>query len=310
VGTDTVARQLTSWLQRAYGPRARVEALDVFSEGASNFTARAALAHAPWEAAVLRLQRERGIFEPYDVLREGRVLQALAGSEVPVPAVYAAEGAGAGLGAPFLLLEWFDAPHMGEAPPGAASFPAFAAMVATIHALDWQGRDLGFLGVPRDAAAGIVAEIDAIDARRRRFAPDEPLLAEALATLRRAVPRDGRLALCQGDINVFNYLVRDGRVVAVVDWEQARISDPRSDAGQLVALSHLKGAPFGPADAQPFAQLYRASGGDTGGLAFFRARWLAELGVITFGWKAFNGSDPWWEWDHLAGLLQRSLAEL
>jgi hypothetical protein len=39
-------------------------------------------------------------------------------------------------------------------------------------------------------------------------------------------------------------------LVGVVDWEQALISDPRSDVGQLVALSHLRGAaPYGPPEA-------------------------------------------------------------
>jgi aminoglycoside phosphotransferase (APT) family kinase protein len=125
------------------------------------------------------------------------------------------------------------------------------------------------------------------------------------------VPGNGRLALCQGDINIFNYLFLGEDVVAVVDWEQARISDPRSDVGQLVALSHLKGAPFGPADSQSFVHAYgAASGKAVTGMGYFRARWLFELGVIYHGWKRFNNSEPWYTWEHLAELLEQSLAEL
>jgi aminoglycoside phosphotransferase (APT) family kinase protein len=87
----------------------------------------------------------------------------------------------------------------------------------------------------------------------------DSLLSRALQVLRATIPSDGRLALCQGDINVFNYLFRAGEVVGIVDWEQARISDPRSDVGQLIALSHLKGAPWGPAEQLPFAQMYAAA---------------------------------------------------
>jgi aminoglycoside phosphotransferase (APT) family kinase protein len=100
-------------------------------------------------------------------------------------------------------------------------------------------------------------------------------------------------------------------VVAVVDWEQARISDPRSDVGQLVALSHLKGAPFGPASEAPFVQVYEgASGRSLPGMAWFRARWLWELGVIYHGWMAFNTTHPWYSWDDLERLLSLALDEL
>jgi hypothetical protein len=45
--------------------------------------------------------------------------------------------------------------------------------------------------------------------------------------VRRTAPATAR-SLCQGDVNVFNYLFRKGRWW-VVDREQARISDPRCD---------------------------------------------------------------------------------
>src|SRR5690606_16424381 len=106
---------------------------------------------------------------------------------------------------------------MGEAGPEGSS-PAYTDTVAAIHALDWRALGLDFLGVPPSPGAALATELDAIAARRRRFAPADPLLADAEAALRTAIPEEGRLALCQGDINVFNYLFRQRRVVAVVDW--------------------------------------------------------------------------------------------
>jgi aminoglycoside phosphotransferase (APT) family kinase protein len=278
--------------------------------GASNITCRVELLGSGPRAICLRMQRERGIFEPYDVVREGRVIEALAASPVPVPAMIASETSSEPLGAPFIVMEWVDAPHMGNAPT--PSFACFTATVAAIHSLDWQALGLDFLGVPGSPAAGIRAELDAVAARMPNFeCADDPLLQRALQKLRNTVPDTGRLALCQGDINIFNYLFLGEEVAAVVDWEQARISDPRSDVGQLVALSHLKGAPFGPADAQSFVHAYGAACGKAvTGMAYFRARWLFELGVIYYGWKRFNNSDPWYDWDHLAGLLEQSLSEL
>jgi aminoglycoside phosphotransferase (APT) family kinase protein len=300
------------WLNRLPGfEDARVVSIVPVDGGASNITCRVELLSSGARYVCLRLQRERGIFEPYDVIREGRVLQALARSEIPVPQLLASEPSREHLGAPFILMAWVDAPHMGVAPD--ASFAAFTGMVVRIHSLNWRSVGMAFLGVPESVSGAIHGEIDAVAARMSGFKCDtQPLLGAALDTLRGAVPADGRIALCQGDINVFNYLFRHGKVVSVVDWEQARLSDPRSDIGQLLALSHLKGAPFGPAEAMPFAGAYAASSGTAlAGLAFFRAFWLFQLGVIYHGWRLFNGgSEPWYTWDHLATLLHQSLAEL
>jgi thiamine kinase-like enzyme len=170
----------------------------------------------------------------------------------------------------------------------------------------------GIHGRPRVTGEAIGKELDAIAARMPTFGcAEDRLLSFALSKLRSNIPNDGRITLCQGDINIFNYLFHGEEVVAVVDWEQARLSDPRCDVGQLVALSHLKGAPFGPAENQPFVQTYGlAAGKSVAGMAFFRARWLFELGVIYHGWKRFNNSEPWYTWEHLVDLLERSLVEL
>jgi aminoglycoside phosphotransferase (APT) family kinase protein len=300
-----------AWFQRKPGfERATVGAIAPVDGGASNITCRVELGGVESPAVCLRVQRERGIFEPYDVIREGEVLRALWGGAVPVPRLIASEPDPGPLGAPFIVMDWIDAPHMGVAPD--ADFGAYTAAVAAIHQLDWRGMGLDFLGVPESPRASLAGELDAVAWRMRGFGcAGDPVLEPALARLRAAIPEDGSLALCQGDINVFNYLFRGGQVVGVVDWEQARISDPRSDVGQLVALSHLKGAPFGPADQQNFVRAYgTASGTRLGGMEFFRAFWLFQLGVIYHGWKSFNESDPWYAWDRLVGLLEASLAEL
>lgn len=303
--------QFEPWLNRLQGfAGARVLSIEPVDGGASNITCRVELLGGAAPAVCLRVQRERGIFEPYDVVREGRVIAALAGSSVPVPRVLASEPTTVPLGAPFIVMEWVDAPHMGNAV--SPSFAAFTETVARIHNLDWLTLGLGFLGVPASPAEGIRRELDAIAARMPTFGcENDRLLSYALARLRDTVPDTGRITLCQGDINIFNYLFLGEKVVSVVDWEQARLSDPRSDVGQLVALSHLKGAPFGPAEVQPFVQAYGiAAGKSVSGMAYFRARWLFELGVIYHGWMRFNNSEPWYTWDHLESLLEHSLAEL
>ncbi len=290
---------------------ARVETVTPVTGGPSNITCRVTLGGGEPSAVCLRVQRERGIFEPYDVVRESAVIAALALSRIPVPRVLGVEPDAAVLGAPFIVLEWIDAPHMGEA--GAeASFAEFTGMVARIHMLDWRANGLEFLGVPANAREGVLSEVDRVASRMRAFGCEaEPLLGEAASLLRDAAPTDGDLALCQGDVNVFNYLFRRGEVVGVVDWEQARISDPRCDVGQLLALSNLKGAAFGAAKDMPFVVAYgAASGRELSEMEYFRARWLFELAVIYHGWLKFNGTEPWYSWESVSGLLRCALDEL
>lgn len=301
------------WLRGQRGfEQARVRSLLPVDGGASNITCRADLTDAPVERVALRLQRRRGIFEPYDVLREGAVLRRLSGSHIPVPGVLLEERDGTHLGAPFLVLEWIDAPHMGEA--GAdADFGAYVSMVAAIHDVDWKSAGIEeVLDIPPEPLEGCLREVEAVAKRMASFVPEgDRFLERAHEHLRETAPGDGELRLCQGDINVFNYLFRAGQVVGVVDWEQARIGDCRSDVGQLVALAHLKGAPFGPAETQPFVQAYgMASGRPLTGMAWFRAFWAWQLAVIHHGWVAFNGTDPWYTRAQVYELLEASLAEV
>ncbi len=302
-----------AWLRALPGfEAARAGRIFAADGGVSNITCCVELEGAPFGAVAVRLQRDRGIFEPYDVIREGEVIRALNASALPVPRFAGSERDVTVLGAPFIVMEWIDAPHMGVA-GSEGDFGAFTRAVVNVHAADWEGLGLGaVLGVPPSAADGVRGEIDAVAARMPAFACDaDPLLSRALDVLRATVPADGRLALCQGDINVFNYLFRRGQVVGIVDWEQARISDPRSDIGQLIALSHLKGAPWGPAEQLPFAQMYAAAAGrPLANLGYFRALWLFELGVIYHGWMAFNDSEPWYSWAQIEEMLGRALGEI
>jgi aminoglycoside phosphotransferase (APT) family kinase protein len=316
VGVPEPSR-IESWLRTLTGfEKARVVGVEPLTDGLSNVTCRLELTDGPVATAVLRIQPIHGIFEPYDVLREGRVLTHLAGTPVPVPALLASESDPRFFGSPFLLLESIDAPHM-PAPEVdfaafAADLPVFASALAEIHALDWKAAGLDFLGVPSSPVDAFRGEVETVARRMPAFGcADEPLLNRVLTRLRESTPSGGRLALCHGDPNPFNYLFRDRQVVGVVDWEQALISDPRSDVAQLVALSHLRGAaPYGPPQDNPFVQLYEASTGESlESMELFRARWLFQLGVVYHGWKAY-GTEPWFSWAQIEDLLPRSLAEL
>jgi len=300
------------WLRQLEGfESANVLAIRPVTGGASNLTYRADLDSAPLAAVALRLQRKGGIFQPYSVSREAEVIRKLASSPIPVPHIVGLEWDPEVLGTRFLVLEWIDAPHLGEA--GAeGDRTAYTRMVVAIHRLDWRALGLDFLGVPMGPGSAALAELAPIARRIRAFElDDDPLLRHALAVLHQRRPMDGELALCQGDINVYNYLFRDRQVVAVVDWEQAHIGDPRSDVAQLIALAHLRRADFGPASEMPFAIAYaEVSGAPLEGLEYFRALWLFNLTVIHHAWSRFNDSEPWYSLDRVTEMLTLALDEI
>ena len=93
------------WLNRIPGfEDARVGSITPVDGGASNITCRVELLSSGARHVCLRLQRDRGIFEPYDVIHEGRTLRALANSGVPVPRMIASEPSREPLGAPFVVM--------------------------------------------------------------------------------------------------------------------------------------------------------------------------------------------------------------
>ena len=141
---------------------------------------------------------------------------------------------------------------------------------------------------------------------------DEPLLNQALTALRASTPSGGRLALCHGDPNPFNYLFRGQRLAGVVDWEQALVGNVAQTSANSSALSHLKGAaPYRAAEPEPVRAAVRkeTTGERLESMELFRARWLFQFGVVYHGWKAY-GTEPWFTWAQVEGLLTRSLAEL
>ena len=58
-------------------------------------------------------------------------------------------------------------------------------------------------------------------------------------TLRRNKPRPLPLVLAHGDFNPANFLYEGGKVTALIDWENARIGDPREDLGWMTTMDIL-----------------------------------------------------------------------
>jgi aminoglycoside phosphotransferase (APT) family kinase protein len=177
----------------------------------------------------------------HDVLREGRIMAALAETAVPVPTVLGGEDGLCPDGSPLLLMERapgvavrgaLAARDLGAAARG-RSGRALAEALAALHAVDPAAVGLGDLGrgggyVERQLARwnrqweeGRTRDLDA--------------LAEAHALLAARVPPQQRTAIVHGDFRLDNCLLDPaGEVTAVLDWEICTLGDPLADLGLLL----------------------------------------------------------------------------
>jgi aminoglycoside phosphotransferase (APT) family kinase protein len=71
------------------------------------------------------------------------------------------------------------------------------------------------------------------------YDPAAMIMLDAALTLRRNKPRPLPLCLVHGDFNPANFLYDEGRVTALIDWENSRIGDPREDLGWMVAMDGM-----------------------------------------------------------------------
>lgn len=169
--------------------------------------------------------------------REARVLQALAGSAVPVPPVLLFHPDPDVVGTPFYVMERVEGRVYQTADlPGApreqrhAMVMSFAETLARLHEVDWHAAGLSDYGRPGNYFARQVARwTRQWEAQRFRDIPD---LARLAAWVGANIPEDdGVTALVHGDYRLGNVLFHpeEPRVVAVLDWELSTLGHPLSD---------------------------------------------------------------------------------
>ncbi len=107
-----------------------------------------------------------------------------------------------------------------------------AEKLATVHTLDWAAVGLGeVLFVPSSPSTALSEEVERwrelwLGSRSGVF----PMLLEATYWLQESIPDvKTRLCLTKGNNGVGEEIWRDGRIVALSDWELASVGDPSLD---------------------------------------------------------------------------------
>ena len=224
-----------------------------FQGGQSNPTYHLATNAGDW---VLR-KKPPGVLLPsaHAIEREYRVMQALAGSTVPVPQMLGlCEDAGV-IGTPFFVMQHvpgrlLGARVVGEGTPAErmALYDDLARVLAALHNIDTARVSLSDFGRPANFLARQVVRWSAQWAASRT----QPLPAmEALREwLPKHLPPDDEATLVHGDYRLGNVLVHplQPKIAAVLDWELATLGHPLADLGYFCLMYHLPLAEGGCSD--------------------------------------------------------------
>ena len=239
----------------------------------------------------------------HDMVREHRVISALAPTAVPVPGAVLLCADPEVIGAPFYVMEFVDGTVYRAAEQTAvlgaerARTLAFTLVdvLADLHDVDAEAVGLGDFGHP----AGYLERQTRrwkgqLDASRSR---DLPGIDELHARLAASAPAESGAGVVHGDYRLDNVVVDGGgRVAAVLDWEMATLGDPLADLGLLLvywdglariggnavatAVSPAAGFPPGSALAARYAE---RRGADLTRLPWYTAFGFFKLAVIAEG---------------------------
>ncbi len=265
----------------------------------------------------------------HDMGREYRVLSALRGTPVPVPATIVHCADPSVIGAPFYLMEHVAGEVYRSAAQTAALGPArvhalsarLIDVLADLHAVDPAAVGLADFGRPEGFLDRQVRRWRTqLDASRSRPLPGADDLAAALAA---RVPTSGAPAIVHGDYRLDNVLVVDDRITAVLDWEMATLGDPLTDLGLFLVywdgLASLPGNAVSsavhpdlgfPPGAQLVARYAERTGADVGRLGWYLAFGYFKLAVIAEGihYRYVQGQTVGAGFDRMGDLVHPLLA--
>ncbi|MEA2212971.1 MAG: hypothetical protein QOF83_2919 [Solirubrobacteraceae bacterium] len=192
-----------------------------------------------------------------DVLREARLIAALEGTGVPVPAVLAVGQVGDVFDVPFYVMSFIRGVVFTDATPPALASPQVRRELAeglidtlvALHAVDWRARGLEDFGRPEGFNARHVQRMTRLVADGDGTPP--PRFASVAQWLADQVPAESGAAILHSDYRLGNVMLAaepPGRVLAVLDWELATLGDPLLDVGYFLASYPEAGAPRTPTE--------------------------------------------------------------
>lgn len=227
---------LGAYLEAHVADFAGLERIEKFSAGQSNPTYLLTAASGRY---VLRAKPPGKLLKSaHQVDREFRVMQALAGTDVPVPKVLHLSGEESPIGRMFYVMAHVDGrifwdpalPEVADNAGRAAIYDAMNETLAALHDVDVEAAGLADFGRP-----GSYFERQ-LSRWTSQYRASETGTVEAMdrliAWLETHLPADdGRVALVHGDYRLDNMIFAPDapKVVAVLDWELSTLGHPFAD---------------------------------------------------------------------------------
>lgn len=193
------------------------------------------------------------------MLREARVLKAIAGSAVPHPTFYAVCDDPSVIGACFYLMAGLEgfAPSQ-QLPGNYATDPAWRTAMgeelvrgaAALGAIDYKAVGLGDLGKPEGWHERQVerwrSQLDGYRAMPN-YDGALPHVDEVGRWLSDNQPQDKRIGIVHGDFQFANVMfsLKAPRLSGVIDWELSSLGDPMLDLGWILTSWWEQGDPEG-----------------------------------------------------------------
>jgi len=235
--------------------------------------------------------------------REYRVMRALQGSDVPVPAVYLFSEDLSVLGSPFYLMEYLDGrvlvdqslPGMQPAERGAI-YAEMNRVMAALHRVDVETVGLADYSPGGNYLARQIAGWTR--QCRATGAADSSAMQALMNWLPRNIPAVDETSLVHGDFRLDNLVFHpcEPRVIGVLDWELSALGHPLVDFAYHCLSWHIPSslwrgiadldlAGLGIPSEQTYMQWYAEANGPAGieHWDFYIAYNLFRLAAILFG---------------------------
>jgi aminoglycoside phosphotransferase (APT) family kinase protein len=203
--------------------------------------------------------------------QEAAVMRAVRRAGLPAPEPLWFCGDSDVIGRPFLVVPWLAgtsdrqliAEMTRETDGGRALVQSLGAHLARLHAISPCQPGLAFLD--RLSPQAVHAQWDNLHIVADAAAGALPELGAGLRWVERHMPEPTAQVLAHGDFGTGNYLVADGAVTAILDWEKASYADRHMDVAGFWAKAWRR-KDWGARDADPtlrrcFHEGYRLAGG-------------------------------------------------
>jgi aminoglycoside phosphotransferase (APT) family kinase protein len=205
------------------------------------------------EELILRLGPDYGLFAPYSAVPQVLAMQSLEGTAVPLPRAYWSSDDASIFGAPFLFCDMVSGaavvPWVPAGSPGLEDGyrrrlgEQFIDALAALHRVDWSAKPIAALAAGIDVHNAALRNVEHWEAQIARWAMRPYPLAEwGVRWLKANAPVAPHVAIVHGDYRTGNFLERNGRITAILDWELVHLGDPHEDLGWASLPMYMGGS--------------------------------------------------------------------